>query len=104
MEAAERAGVELLPGCEVTGEVGGRVVHLLAYGEGLLAPGAIDRVVAVRTTAGSATCASAPRWRRSMGRPRRRASGCLAASVVFMPEPYHFQNESLAQDTSAELL
>jgi predicted metal-dependent phosphoesterase TrpH len=48
MEAAERAGVELLPGCEVTGEVGGRVVHLLAYGEGLLAPGAIDRVVAVR--------------------------------------------------------
>jgi len=41
-------GVEVLPGCEITGEVGGRVVHLLAYGAGLLAPGAVDRVVAVR--------------------------------------------------------
>jgi 3',5'-nucleoside bisphosphate phosphatase len=48
LDAAEQAGVEVLPGCEITGDVDGRVVHLLAYGEGLLAPGAIDRVVAVR--------------------------------------------------------
>src|SRR6266702_6353226 len=48
LPAGERAGVEVLAGCEVTGDVEGRVVHLLAYGEGLLAPGAIDRVVAVR--------------------------------------------------------
>jgi predicted metal-dependent phosphoesterase TrpH len=47
-EAARGLGVELLPGCEITAEVAGRVVHLLAYGEGLLRPGAIDRVVAVR--------------------------------------------------------
>jgi 3',5'-nucleoside bisphosphate phosphatase len=46
--AGARLGVEVLPGCEVTAELDGRVVHLLAYGEGLLAPGAIDRVVAVR--------------------------------------------------------
>lgn len=43
-----RLGVEVLAGCEVTAELDGRVVHLLAYGEGLLPPGAIDRVVAVR--------------------------------------------------------
>src|SRR6266568_1975693 len=48
LAAGERAGVQVLPGCEVTGDVDGRVVHLLAYGEGLLAPGAIDRVAAVR--------------------------------------------------------
>lgn len=48
LDEAERAGVEVLAGCEITGEVGGRVVHLLAYGDGLLAPGAIDRVTAVR--------------------------------------------------------
>jgi 3',5'-nucleoside bisphosphate phosphatase len=48
LEAAGPAGVEVLPGCEITGEVDGRVVHLLAYGDGLLDPGAIDRVVAVR--------------------------------------------------------
>src|SRR6266511_1307366 len=48
LAAGERAGVQVLPGCEVPGDVDGRVVHLLAYGEGLLAPGAIDRVAAVR--------------------------------------------------------
>jgi 3',5'-nucleoside bisphosphate phosphatase len=46
--AGARLGVEVLAGCEVTAELEGRVVHLLAYGEGLLAPGAVDRVVAVR--------------------------------------------------------
>ncbi len=48
LQAAKRAGVEVIAGCEITGEADGRVVHLLAYGEGLLAPGATDRVVAVR--------------------------------------------------------
>src|SRR6266704_2982915 len=37
LPAGERAGVEVLAGCEVTGDVEGRVVHLLAYGEGVLA-------------------------------------------------------------------
>ncbi len=46
--AGEEQGVRVLPGLEITGEVGGRVVHLLAYGEGLLQPGAVDRVEAVR--------------------------------------------------------
>jgi 3',5'-nucleoside bisphosphate phosphatase len=50
--AARRAGaelgVEVLPGCEITAAVRGRVVHLLAYGEGLLAAGALERVEAAR--------------------------------------------------------
>jgi predicted metal-dependent phosphoesterase TrpH len=48
LRAGARLGVEVLPGCEVTCEVLGRVVHLLAYGEGLLDPGALERVTAVR--------------------------------------------------------
>jgi hypothetical protein len=36
--AGTRLGVEVLPGCELTALVGGRVVHVLIYGEGLLAP------------------------------------------------------------------
>jgi len=48
LEAGARLGVEVLPGCEVTADVGGRVVHLLAYGDGLLIPGALDRVTAAR--------------------------------------------------------
>jgi hypothetical protein len=43
-----RLGVEVVAGCEVTAELGGRVVHLLCYGDGLLAPGAMDRVIARR--------------------------------------------------------
>jgi 3',5'-nucleoside bisphosphate phosphatase len=46
--AGKRLGLQVLPGCEITGELAGRVVHLLAYGAGLLTPGAVDRVVAVR--------------------------------------------------------
>jgi predicted metal-dependent phosphoesterase TrpH len=50
--AAQKAGallgIEVLPGCEITGEVDGRVVHLLAYGDGLLTPGALDQVTAAR--------------------------------------------------------
>ncbi|HEX9343322.1 MAG TPA: PHP domain-containing protein [Actinomycetota bacterium] len=65
--AGAEHGVRVLVGLEITGEVagsaglpwtaslrsparsaGGRVVHLLAYGAGLLAPGAVDRVEAVR--------------------------------------------------------
>jgi 3',5'-nucleoside bisphosphate phosphatase len=36
--AGLRLGVEVLAGCEVTAQVGDRVVHVLLYGEGLLAP------------------------------------------------------------------
>ena len=36
--AGRRLGVEVLAGCEVTALVGHRVVHVLLYGEGLLAP------------------------------------------------------------------
>jgi 3',5'-nucleoside bisphosphate phosphatase len=36
--AGRRLGVEVLAGCELTATVGGRVVHVLLYGEGLLEP------------------------------------------------------------------
>jgi predicted metal-dependent phosphoesterase TrpH len=46
--AGERLGVEVLAGCEVTALVGDRVVHVLLYGEGLLAPDLADAVEAAR--------------------------------------------------------
>ncbi len=46
--AGQALGVEVLAGCEVTGCVAGRVVHLLVYGEGLLDPAVAERVSMVR--------------------------------------------------------
>jgi predicted metal-dependent phosphoesterase TrpH len=46
--AGLRLGVEVLAGCELTAEVGGRVVHVLLYGEGLLAPDLGEVVEAAR--------------------------------------------------------
>jgi predicted metal-dependent phosphoesterase TrpH len=46
--AGRRLGVEVLAGCEVTAEVGGRVVHVLLYGEGLLEPELAEAVEAAR--------------------------------------------------------
>jgi 3',5'-nucleoside bisphosphate phosphatase len=46
--AGERLGVEVLAGCEVTATVGGRVVHVLLYGEGLLEPDLADAVGVAR--------------------------------------------------------
>jgi predicted metal-dependent phosphoesterase TrpH len=46
--AGERLGVEVLTGCELTATVGDRVVHVLVYGEGLLAPDLADAVEVTR--------------------------------------------------------
>ena len=46
--AGERLGVEVLAGCEVTATAGGRVVHVLLYGEGLLEPDLADAVEVAR--------------------------------------------------------
>jgi 3',5'-nucleoside bisphosphate phosphatase len=46
--AGLRLGVEVLAGCEVTAQVGDRVVHVLLYGEGLLAPDLGEAVEAAR--------------------------------------------------------
>jgi predicted metal-dependent phosphoesterase TrpH len=46
--AGRRLGVEVLAGCELTAQVGDRVVHVLLYGEGLLAPDLGDAVEAAR--------------------------------------------------------
>ena len=46
--AGQRLGVEVLAGCELTALVGGRVVHVLLYGEGLLDPDLADAVEVAR--------------------------------------------------------
>jgi 3',5'-nucleoside bisphosphate phosphatase len=48
-EAGLRLGVEVLAGCEVTAQVGDRVVHVLLYGEGLLAPDLGEAVEVARS-------------------------------------------------------
>jgi predicted metal-dependent phosphoesterase TrpH len=44
----QRLGVQVLAGCELTAHLGGRVVHLLLYGQGLLDPDLGDAVEAAR--------------------------------------------------------
>jgi hypothetical protein len=46
--AGLRLGVEVLAGCELTANLGGRVVHVLVYGEGLLASDLGEAVEAAR--------------------------------------------------------
>jgi predicted metal-dependent phosphoesterase TrpH len=46
--AGRRLGVQVLAGCEVTALVGGRVVHVLLYGEGLLDPDVAEAVEVAR--------------------------------------------------------
>jgi predicted metal-dependent phosphoesterase TrpH len=46
--AGQRLGVEVLAGSELTAAVGGRVVHVLLYGEGLLEPDLADAVGVAR--------------------------------------------------------
>jgi 3',5'-nucleoside bisphosphate phosphatase len=47
-QAGHDLGVEVLAGCELTTLVGGRVVHLLVYGQGLLQPDLAEQVQATR--------------------------------------------------------
>jgi 3',5'-nucleoside bisphosphate phosphatase len=46
--AGARLGVEVLAGCELTASVGGRVVHVLVYGQGLLEPELADPIEPAR--------------------------------------------------------
>jgi 3',5'-nucleoside bisphosphate phosphatase len=47
-QAGQRLGVQVLAGCELTTSAAGRVVHVLAYGQGLLDPQLAERVQTAR--------------------------------------------------------
>jgi 3',5'-nucleoside bisphosphate phosphatase len=81
-EAGARLGVEVLAGCELTAEAGGRVVHVLLYGGGLLAPDLSDGVEAARRGRQERNLAIGERLRRLTGVGYEQAEAVAGASAV----------------------
>jgi predicted metal-dependent phosphoesterase TrpH len=81
-EAGARLGVEVLAGCELTAEAGGRVVHVLLYGGGLLAPDLAEAVEAARRGRHERNLAIGERLARLTGVGYRQAEAAAGASAV----------------------
>jgi 3',5'-nucleoside bisphosphate phosphatase len=81
-EAGARLGVEVLAGCELTAEAGGRVVHVLLYGGGLLAPDLAEGVEAARRGRHERNLAIGERLARLTGVGYRQAEAVAGAGAV----------------------
>jgi 3',5'-nucleoside bisphosphate phosphatase len=80
--AGRRLGVEVLAGCELTATVGDRVVHVLLYGEGLLAPDLADEVEAGRRGRDERNLAIGERLERLTGVGHADAAAVAGDSVL----------------------
>ena len=80
--AGLRLGVEVLAGCELTALVGGRVVHVLVYGEGLLAPDLGEAVEAARRGRHERNLAIGERLRELTGVGDDEATAIAGGSVL----------------------
>jgi 3',5'-nucleoside bisphosphate phosphatase len=80
--AGLRLGVEVLAGCELTALVGGRVVHVLVYGEGLLAPDLGEAVEAARRGRHERNLAIGERLRELTGVGYDEATAIAGGSVL----------------------
>jgi predicted metal-dependent phosphoesterase TrpH len=99
-EAGARLGVEVLAGCELTAQVGGRVVHVLLYGGGLLAPDLADAVEAARRGRHERNLAIAERLRRLTGVGYRQAAAVAGGSALSRA---HFAGALVAGGVVADL-
>jgi predicted metal-dependent phosphoesterase TrpH len=80
--AGLRLGIEVLAGCELTALVGGRVVHVLVYGEGLLAPDLSEAVEATRRGRHERNLAIGERLRELTGVGYDEATAIAGGSVL----------------------
>jgi 3',5'-nucleoside bisphosphate phosphatase len=80
--AGRELGVEVVAGCEVTASVGGRVVHVLLYGEGLLEPDLAEAVEVARHGRHQRNLAIGERLRRLCGVGHREAAELAGASAL----------------------
>jgi 3',5'-nucleoside bisphosphate phosphatase len=80
--AGQQLGVEVVAGCELTASVGGRVVHVLLYGDGLLEPDLADAVEVARTGRHQRNLAIGERLERLCGVGYREAAEVAGASAL----------------------
>jgi 3',5'-nucleoside bisphosphate phosphatase len=98
--AGERLGVEVLAGCELTASVGGRVVHVLLYGEGLLEPDLADAVEVARRGRHERNLAIGERLRRLTGVGYQEAVEVAGASALSRA---HFARALVARGAVADV-
>jgi 3',5'-nucleoside bisphosphate phosphatase len=80
--AGQQLGVEVLVGCELTANLGGRVVHVLVYGEGLLDPTLEQAVGAARHGRQHRNLAIGQRLRALTGIGHQEATALAGGSVL----------------------
>jgi hypothetical protein len=98
--AGERLGVEVLAGCELTATVGDRVVHVLLYGQGLLAPDLADAVQVARRGRDERNRAIGERLERLCGVGYDDAVGVAGASALSRA---HFARALVARGAVADV-
>jgi 3',5'-nucleoside bisphosphate phosphatase len=98
--AGRRLGVEVLAGCEVTAQVGDRVVHVLLYGEGLLAPDLGEAVEAARRGRHARNLAIGERLRELTGVGYQEAAAVAGDSALSRA---HFARALVARGAVADV-
>ena len=98
--AGQRLGVEVLAGCELTALVGDRVVHVLLYGEGLLAPDLGEAVEAARRGRHARNLAVGERLRELTGVGYEEAAAIAGGSALSRA---HFARALVARRVVADV-
>lgn len=98
--AGLRLGVEVLAGCELTALVGDRVVHVLLYGEGLLAPDLGEAVEAARRGRHARNLAVGERLRELTGVGYEEAAAIAGGSALSRA---HFARALVARRVVADV-
>jgi predicted metal-dependent phosphoesterase TrpH len=96
----QRLGVEVLAGCELTALVGDRVVHVLLYGHGLLAPDLATAVQAARHGRHTRNLAIGQRLRELTGVGYQEATAIAGSSALSRA---HFARALVAQGVVADI-
>jgi 3',5'-nucleoside bisphosphate phosphatase len=98
--AGLRLGVEVLAGCELTAQVGDRVVHVLLYGEGLLDPDLGEAVEAARRGRHARNLAIGERLRGLTGVGYQEAAAVASDSALSRA---HFARALVARQVVADV-
>ena len=98
--AGQAVGIDVLAGCELTASVGGRVVHVLLYGDGLLEPDLSEAVEAARHGRQERNLAIGERLHRLTGVGYREAAELAGASTLSRA---HFARALIAAGAVADV-
>jgi 3',5'-nucleoside bisphosphate phosphatase len=98
--AGKRLGIEVLAGCELTTTLAGRVVHVLVYGQGLVAPDLAEAVQAARRGRDERNRAIGERLERLCGVGHADAVRAAAGSALSRA---HFARALVARGAVADL-